>query len=66
MMVKDAEGHSTGKVFYMDWPGWYSRTRGGGSEGASILSISTDKQQYKVGEKSGYKFAIKWEWKGFG
>lgn len=45
-------GHCSGKVFYADEPGWYSRYRGDESGGAaSLLSFSTDKTVYAVGEK---------------
>lgn len=48
--VKDADGHASSRVVYFDWPGWYTRSRDNGSGGASIISIATDKQKYKVGE----------------
>lgn len=47
-----ADGHCTGKVVYIDWPGWAGRSQkeaGGGA--ANILTISSDKPQYVVGEK---------------
>lgn len=47
-----AGGHCTGKVVYIDWPGWAGRSQkeaGGGA--ANILTISSDKPQYVVGEK---------------
>lgn len=44
-------GHCTGKVIYIDEPGWYSRYRGEDSQGASMLSFSTDKPNYNIGEK---------------
>ncbi|NJM26193.1 MAG: hypothetical protein HC859_12605, partial [Bacteroidia bacterium] len=45
-------GHCTGKVIYMDDKGWYSRYRGEEGQGAaSMLSFSTDKQSYNIGEK---------------
>jgi len=44
-------GHSTGKVVYIDWPGWAGRARNEG-EGATMLSFSSDKQVYNVGEKA--------------
>ncbi len=53
LRARDIEtGHSTGKVFYMDWPGWAGRgqrEQGGGS--ASMLSFSSDKEKYLVGEE---------------
>ncbi len=44
-------GHTTGKVVYIDWPGWAGRARNEG-EGATMLSFSSDKQVYNVGEKA--------------
>ncbi len=44
-------GHSTGKVVYIDWPGWAGRARNE-SEGATMLSFSSDKPMYNIGEKA--------------
>jgi uncharacterized protein YfaS (alpha-2-macroglobulin family) len=44
-------GHSTGKVVYIDWPGWAGRAQQGG-EGATMLSFSADKTRYAIGEKA--------------
>lgn len=44
-------GHSTAKVVYIDWPGWAGRARGG-NEGATMLSFSSDKPAYSIGEKA--------------
>lgn len=45
-------GHCTGSIVYIDEPGWYSRMRNSDSrEGANMLNFSTDKTNYKVGEK---------------
>lgn len=46
-----ASGHCTGKVIYIDEPGWYSRARDGETEGANILSFGTDKTVYNIGEQ---------------
>ena len=47
------EAHCTGKVFYMDWPGWAGRAqREGPGGGAAVLSFSSDKPKYTVGEKA--------------
>jgi uncharacterized protein YfaS (alpha-2-macroglobulin family) len=49
--VTDVEsGHSTGKIVYADWPNWASRSREG-SEGASMLIFSADKEKYQVGDE---------------
>ncbi len=49
LWVKDAtSGHSTGITFYMSkWGSWRSD---GMSEGATMLSVRTDKAKYNVGE----------------
>ncbi|MDH5399032.1 MAG: MG2 domain-containing protein, partial [Cyclobacteriaceae bacterium] len=44
-------GHCTGKVIYIDWPGWAGRAERDNPGGASMLSFSADKRDYKVGEQ---------------
>ncbi|HRI78459.1 MAG TPA: MG2 domain-containing protein, partial [Cyclobacteriaceae bacterium] len=44
-------GHSTAKVVYIDWPGWAGRARNE-SAGATMLSFSSDKPAYNIGEKA--------------
>jgi hypothetical protein len=45
-------GHCTGQIIYIDEPGWYSRARGEDNRGgATMLSFSTDKPSYSIGEK---------------
>jgi hypothetical protein len=44
-------GHSSGKVVYIDWPGWAGRSRGG-NQGATMLSFSADKTNYAIGEEA--------------
>jgi len=45
-------GHCTGQIIYIDEPGWYSRARDDDSKGgATMLSFSTDKPTYNIGEK---------------
>jgi uncharacterized protein YfaS (alpha-2-macroglobulin family) len=48
--AEDSAGHSTGKVVYIDWPGWAGRSSGDGSGSANLLTLTTDKTKYKVGE----------------
>ena len=45
-------GHCTGEVFYMDWPGWAGRAREDRGEGPARLTLYTDRDQYRVGEKA--------------
>ncbi len=50
--VKDAEsGHACGKVIFIDWPSWAGKSPKG-NEGSNVLTVSTDKQEYKVGDKA--------------
>jgi len=43
-------GHSTGKIIYVDWPGWAGRPMRDNPEAASMLTFNSDKQKYTVGE----------------
>lgn len=43
-------GHCTGKVFYIDWPGWAGRAQEQSGPSASTLSFVSDKPSYRVGE----------------
>ncbi len=43
-------GHAAGKVVYVDWPGYF-RMPGGEKQAAAMLTLTTDKSRYKVGEK---------------
>ncbi len=49
-------GHSTGKIVYIDWPGWAGRAGKGDAEGASMLVFTSDKQKYNVGESAKITF----------
>ncbi|MBN2350216.1 MAG: hypothetical protein JXJ22_15360 [Bacteroidales bacterium] len=54
--VSDANGHSTGKIVYVDWPGWAGRAQRENPEGASMLMFNADKENYKVGESATVTF----------
>ncbi|MCK5788517.1 MAG: hypothetical protein KAH32_05940, partial [Chlamydiia bacterium] len=43
-------GHATGKIIYVDWPGWAGRAVKDNPGGASMLTFATDKADYIVGE----------------
>ncbi|NOZ48140.1 MAG: hypothetical protein GXO79_15385 [Chlorobi bacterium] len=43
-------GHSVSKVIYVDWPGWISRDNKNTPRGATMLSFTSDKKNYNVGE----------------
>ena len=42
--------HCSGKVFYIDWPGWAGRAQEQAGPGASALTFVSDKPSYSVGE----------------
>ncbi len=47
----DLDGyHCTGKVLYIDWPGWAGRAQEQSGPGADVLNFFSDKQQYTVGD----------------
>ncbi|HVV53968.1 MAG TPA: MG2 domain-containing protein, partial [Mucilaginibacter sp.] len=51
--VKDPEtGHSTGKVIYVDWPNWSERLQQTNPTEAAMLSFTSDKTNYRVGENA--------------
>ena len=45
----DKQGHITGKIVYIDRPGWYNR-RDENTEGTAFLTISSNKKSYRTGE----------------
>lgn len=50
--VKDVEsGHACGKIVFIDWPSWAGKSPKG-NEGSNVLTVNTDKEEYKVGEKA--------------
>jgi uncharacterized protein YfaS (alpha-2-macroglobulin family) len=52
MIVTDEEGHSSGKAFYMDWPGWAGRPQREGALDAAMLNFSINKSTFNVGEQA--------------
>ncbi|MDX2430276.1 MAG: MG2 domain-containing protein [Bacteroides sp.] len=44
-------GHSTGQTFYLDYRGYWENNSQEGPGGAEMLSFSTDKKDYSVGEE---------------
>jgi len=51
--VKDPQtGHSTGKLIYADWSNWAERLQGNNPTEAAMLSFTSDKTNYKVGEQA--------------
>ncbi|MCU0274657.1 MAG: MG2 domain-containing protein, partial [Acidimicrobiales bacterium] len=54
--VRDlAGGHATGKVVYIDWPGWAGRA-GESKIGATMLTLSADKPRYAPGDTAAVTF----------
>jgi uncharacterized protein YfaS (alpha-2-macroglobulin family) len=52
ILVKDkTSGHTTGSVFYVDEPGWQSRSGQEDQTAAAMLSFSSNKEKYNVGEE---------------
>jgi len=45
------KGHSTGKVFYIDWPGWAGRSTENDPGGATALNFTADKKKFNVGDE---------------
>jgi uncharacterized protein YfaS (alpha-2-macroglobulin family) len=43
-------GHSTGKIIYIDWPGWAGRAQKDSPGGANVLTFASDKEAYTTGE----------------
>jgi hypothetical protein len=43
-------GHRTGKIVYIDWPGWAGRGQKEGGPGATALAFAPDKAEYAPGE----------------
>ncbi|MCD8739879.1 MG2 domain-containing protein [Mucilaginibacter roseus] len=49
--VKDPQtGHSTGKIIYVDWPNWSERLQQDNPTEAAMLSFTSDKTSYRVGD----------------
>ena len=44
-------GHSSGKIVYLDWPGWAGKGKRGDLDGAAMLDFAVEKEDYKVGEQ---------------
>ena len=43
-------GHCSGRTFYMDWPSWAGKEREQAGTAASVLTVTADKEEYKVGD----------------
>jgi len=53
LRVKDPQtGHSTGKIMYLDWPNWSARLQETNPTEAAMLSFTSDKKNYTVGDNA--------------
>ena len=51
VVVKDRNsGHVSGDIFYVDWPAYRGRSSKADPDALTMLSFSTDKESYDVGE----------------
>ncbi len=56
ILVKDKlSGHITGSTIYVDEPGWQSRSGNENQSAASMLSFSSDRDKYNVGDEISLK-----------
>ncbi len=44
------EGHASGQIFYIDWPGWAGKSKERDPEGATALNFSANNERFNVGE----------------
>ncbi|MEO6404483.1 MAG: MG2 domain-containing protein [Ferruginibacter sp.] len=52
VLVKDKKsGHTTGQAFYIDEPGWQSRGGNEEQSAASMLSFTSNKEKYNIGDE---------------
>ena len=49
--VEDEFGHASGEAFYIDWPNTYNRSNREGMGGATMLLLTSDKENYQVGDE---------------
>ena len=51
-VIDNESGHSASQTFYGRYPGWYSSDSDEGSDAATMLNVTTDKDAYIVGEQA--------------
>jgi uncharacterized protein YfaS (alpha-2-macroglobulin family) len=51
-VIDEESGHSSSQTFYGRYPGWYSSSSDEGSDAATMLNVTTDKEDYLVGEEA--------------
>ena len=50
-VIDPVSGHSAGQTFYVTYKGWWDNNSGDNPGGAEMLTFTTDKKTYQVGEK---------------
>lgn len=55
-IVNKKSGHATGKLIFIDWPGWAGKARKGNPDEATMLVFAADKSTYNVGETATVSF----------
>jgi uncharacterized protein YfaS (alpha-2-macroglobulin family) len=55
-VVNKKSGHATGKMIFVDWPGWAGKARKGNPSEATMLVFKADKNTYNVGETANVTF----------
>lgn len=51
LVTDNVSGHTAGDVIYVDWPAYRGRSSKTDPDALTMLSFSTDKESYEVGEK---------------
>jgi len=55
--VSDPDGgHAAGQIIYLDWPSWVNRSGRANPAGATMLTFSADKKDYKTGDEAALTF----------
>lgn len=50
VVATDENGHSTGKIAFLDWPSWYNKSEREMPNSPNVLAFTTDKKDYTSGE----------------
>jgi uncharacterized protein YfaS (alpha-2-macroglobulin family) len=56
IVAEGPSGHTAGKIFYIDWPGWAGKARDENPGGAQMLALESPKPSYTIGEKIAVSF----------
>lgn len=55
-VIDKQSGHTTSQIVYFDWPSWYNRKKKGDNDNATMLSFTTNKEEYNTKENIEVKF----------